>query len=276
VTKHRTPWELGATTMRAFADDVWELYDTTGDWTQAVDVSGQYPAKLAELKEKFLIEAARYQVLPLDDRTRERPSGARSGHPAAMSRTRRARLLPSLQPLEERAAPNFKNTSYRLEAALRVGPEPCSAVVLSNGGRFGGFALYLLDSKPVFCQNVNGTYRGYVRSDAALAAGEHTITFEFTYDGGGLGRGGTGRLSVDGALVAEGRIERSTPLMYGMGTTLDVGVARGTPVTEEFLGNSRSAVHLSGAVLHHVDVLIGDDQLQPPREELERVDLATH
>lgn len=279
VTKHRTPWELGATDLVGFADDLWELYDTTSDWTQAADVAEKYPEKVAELKEKFLIEAARYQVLPLDDRTRDRPTGARSGHPAAMSRVSRARLLPTLEPLEERAAPNFKNTSFCLDARVTVagpGDATATAVLLSVGGRFGGFALYLHEGVPTFCQNVDGRYHGYVRATAALASGEHSVSFEFGYDGGGYGRGGTGRLLVDRAVVGEGRIARTTPLMYGMGTTLDVGIARGTPVSAEFLGNGRSAFGASCGTLHHVDIAIGPDQLAVPRQELERVDLATH
>lgn len=275
VTAHRAPWLMATPGVELpdFIADRWELYDTNVDWSQARDLADQYPEKLEELKQLFLVEAAKYQVLPLDDRTVGRNAAPESRPPHPLKGRRSITLYPHMNGLVESAASSFFNRSYVLTAALQTRDQPCEGMLVSMGGRFGGFALYVLDSTPVFCYNFSGGGRTYIRSGQPLPADVREVALAFDYDGGGLGKGGSARLTVDGVEVAQGRIERTTRAIFSLNEQLDIGVNRGSPVSEEFADRGRFA--FSGA-LAYVRIDLPRAEHAVSEEERRRIALATH
>ncbi|WP_009478676.1 arylsulfatase [Rhodococcus sp. JVH1] len=274
VTQHRVPWRLDQARPAPFAEDVWELYDTTTDWTQAHNVAHIFPEKLAELQERFLVEAARYQVFPLDDRMTEKINPKVAGRRDLMGDRLSVTLRPGLPGLREDAAPNMKNRSFTLTASLAVPSEdPVSGVIIAQGGRFGGWSLYLIDGKVCFCHNVCGLQRYTVRHTVPLSPGEHEVTLRFDYDGGGLGRGGIATISIDGVEVQSGRIDSTTPFFFSIDETMDVGRDRGTPVTEDY---PQGTANKFGGQLNWVRVDLGVEQDEPSPAETLRAILTTH
>lgn len=272
VTKHRAPWEL-FDTAPALAEDVWELYDTSADWTQARDVALKHPEKLAELKQLFLIEAAKYQVLPLDDRVIERLDPEISRRPDLMAGRRAIVLLPSMPGLHELAAPNFKNTSFTLTALIEVPLQGAEGVLVAQGGRFGGWSLYVKDGVPCYCHNLAGVERMYMRADRPLSPGRRTVEFRFVYDGGGLGKAGTATMLIDGQLAGAGRIDRTTGHYFSHTETLDVGIDRLTPVTEEYPSAPGNAFN---GTIDSVHIDLGIDALEPSAADKARAARIIH
>lgn len=273
VTLHRAPWLMATHGLQlpAFEQDRWELYDTTVDWSQSRDLAAEFPEKLEELKQKFLVEAARYQVLPLDDRTVTRNAAPQDRPPHPLRGRTGITLYPHMNGLPEKAAPSFFNRSYVITASVETGGKPCEGVLASVGGRFGGLALYVVDSKPVFCYNFSGGGLTFVRSDAELTADSREVRLEFDYDGGGIGKGGTATLSVDGVAVASERIEQTTRAMFSMNEQLDIGVNRGSEVCDEIVGRFAFTGRL-----HHVRVDLPGEGRPETAAERQRVALATH
>jgi arylsulfatase A-like enzyme len=231
VTKHRTPWQTVGDVGIAFDDDVWELYDGSADWTQAHDLSEQNPEKLHELQRLFLIEATRYGVLPLDDRSFERVLPEYSKKPALIGG--RQILFPGMGGLTEQHVINWRNKSWSLTANIIVPDDGASGVLMNLGGHGGGWAFYLKDSVPTFCYNLFGIDRTHVRAEQSVGAGEHRLRMTFAYDGGGLGKGGEVALSVDGTTVGSGRVEHTQPIGFGYEPT-DVGHDILSPVTDDY------------------------------------------
>ncbi|NKR69766.1 sulfatase-like hydrolase/transferase [Rhodococcus hoagii] len=232
VTKHRTPWQIPGGAGIAFDDDVWELYDGAADWTQARDLAKEYPERLRELQRLFLIEASRYNVLPLDDRTFERVLPGLSGKPRLVPGNRQV-LLPGMQALLEMHIVNCRNRSWSLTAQVDVPDGGARGVILNLGGHAGGWSFYFRDGRPTFCYNLFGIERSYIRAPDTVGVGLHQVRSEFAYDGGGLGKGGTVTLFVDGTAVAEGRVERTEPIGFGYEFS-DVGRDSLSTVTPEY------------------------------------------
>jgi arylsulfatase len=264
VTKHRTPW-LHAEDV-AYADDAWELYDTTTDWTQARDLAGRHPERLAELQQLFLDEARRHHVLPLDDRRAERQNAAGRRDTAAL---RSLTLGPGAGRLREAAVPSLKNTSFRVVAEVEGGR---SGVLVAQGGRFAGWSLYVVDGRPSYAYNHVGLEVTHVRGGQRLPEGRATVELRFAYDGGGVGRGGEVTLLLDGDVVGSGRVERTVPFFFSMDETLDVGVDRGTPVTEDY--GTEDGFRFDGRV-EAVTITAGDDALEPTDDQLLQAVLVT-
>ena len=232
VTKHATPW-VAMAELPAFTDDVWELYGP-GDWTQATDLAAQMPDKLAELQELFLAEARRYNVLPLDDRRVERFDAKIAGRPELVS-GRSQILYGGMGRLTESSVINLKNVSHAVAADVEIPDGGASGVVVSQGGAFGGWSLYLrADGTPAYCYNLMGMRSTTVAGSQPLAAGRRRLVMVFDYDGGGPGRGGTVTLKVDGESVAEGRLEATVPLVFSLDETCDVGHDTGSPVSSDY------------------------------------------
>jgi arylsulfatase A-like enzyme len=229
-TVHRpTPWDLNAGVIPPLDEDVWELYDTTADWSQARDLAAEHPERLEQLKQLFLIEAARNQVLPLDDRAMAvRRNASDRGEIRSMTFHGRTRRMP------HDAIPNTIGTSHTLSARVIVPETRATGVICAQGGRFSGYALYCTEGRLNYCHNVGNSVFSYVRACEPLTPGAHTVEYRFEYDGGGLGKGGTGSLWVDGACVGEGRIERTISFMFVIGEDFDVGLDSLTPVTDEY------------------------------------------
>jgi arylsulfatase A-like enzyme len=253
VTKHRTPWETGIEVKPpAFDDDVWELYDTTTDWTQAHDLASEHPDKLHELQRLWLIEAVKYQVVPLDDRFVERGLPDTAGRPSLIQGKRQL-LFSGMGRLTENSVVNNKNASFSLTAEVTVPEEGAEGVIVAQGGVTGGLSLYAKDGKPKYCYNFFGLERYYVQGTTAIPSGTHQVRMEFAYDGGGLGKGGTTTLYIDGEAAGEGRIEQTEAFLFSADETLDVGNEFGSPVTTDY-GQRK----FSGKV-HWVEIDVGLD-----------------
>src|SRR3954466_937702 len=233
VTRHRTPWVMVGETP-AFDDDVWELYDTSEDWTQFEDVSGQHPERLHELQRLFLIEAARNNVLPLDDRGAERLIAKVAGRPELVSGTRQ-RLFGGMGRLTESSVVSIKNKSHAVTAEIVV-PEDggASGVIIAQGGSIGGWSLYALEGKLRYCYNLFGIQRFYVGSDREIPEGTRQVRMEFDYAGPGLGKGGTVRLFLDGEQVGEGAVGATAAMIFSADDTCDVGREDGALVAEDY------------------------------------------
>jgi arylsulfatase A-like enzyme len=230
VTRHSIPWV--ATEMPAFADDVWELYGPE-DWTQAHDLADDQPDKLRELQEVFLTEARKYNVLPLDDRRFERFNPDIAGRPQLVRGSSQL-LFGRMGRLSESSIVPLKNKSHSITAQVDVPETGVDGVIISQGGAFGGFALYAKDGKPAYCYNLFGLQRFKVYGEAPIPAGEHQVRMELAYDGGGLGKGGDVKLYVDGEQVGEGRVDATVPMVFSADETTDVGSDTATPVSDDY------------------------------------------
>jgi arylsulfatase A-like enzyme len=229
VTRHSLPWVL--TEMPAYDDDVWELYGPD-DWTQAHDLAAEQPEKLAELQRLFLIEAARYDVLPLDDRRFERFNADLAGRPQLI-RGKSQILFGGMTRLSENSVLVIKNKSHSVTAQFDVPEGGAEGVIVAQGGAFGGFSLYVKDGRPAYCYNTFGVERYKVYGSDPIPPGEHQVRMEFHYDGGGLGKGGDVKLYLDGDEVGQGRVEMTVPMVFSADETTDVGSDSATPVTDD-------------------------------------------
>lgn len=234
VTRHQTaPWLLLGEKTPAFDDDVWELYNTEKDWSQANDLSKQFPEKLHELQRLFLIEATKYNVLPLDDRGAERFNSDLAGRPVLI-KGKTQLLFPGMGRLNENCVLNIKNKSHAVTAQIGVPKSGAEGVIIKQGGNIGGWSLYAKDGKLKYCYNVGGVQRFYVESANKLTAGEHQVRMEFAYAGGGLGKGGKVTLYVDGKNVGEGNIAMTQAMVFSADDGCDVGVDTGSPVSPDY------------------------------------------
>ena len=232
VTRHSTPWVMSPT-LPSLEEDVWELYDTNTDWTQARDLAAEQPEKLAELQQLFLEEARKYNVLPLDDRRVERLDAETAGRPTLIKGGSQL-LFSGMGRLSESSLVNIKNKSHAVTAEIVVPEGGASGVLVAQGGAFGGWSLYLHDGRPTYCYSFFGVQRFKVAADGQVPEGKHQVRMEFTYDGGGLAKGGGVTLYVDGQSVAEGRVEHTQPLIFSADETADVGHETGTTVSDDY------------------------------------------
>ena len=235
VTRHGTPWVMVQDGVRrSFDDDEWELYNTNVDWTQAHDLAEEHPEKLRELQQLFLVEAAKHNVLPLDDRMTERENPLEAGRLDLMGDRRSVTFHAGAKRLTEETAPNVKNRSHTLTALVEVPEAGAEGVLVAQGGRTGGWSFYVHDGKPCYAYNYFGSVVQHVRAREALGAGEHEISVRFDYDGGGVGKGGAVTVRVDGADVASGRVDATIPYYFAFDETFDIGVDRASPVTDDY------------------------------------------
>jgi arylsulfatase A-like enzyme len=233
VTQHRIPWEVGAIKTRAFDDDVWELYDTNTDWAQSRDLAKKMPEKLRELQRLWLIEAAKYNVIPIDDRLAERFNPDIAGRPQLI-RGSRQMLFGGMKGLSTHAILSLMNKTFALTAEVAVPDAGAQGVIFAWGGITGGFSLYAKDGKLKYCYNFLGLKHFFVEGTKAIPAGKHQVRMEFAYDGGGPAKGGTVSLYTDGEKVGEGRIEMTEPFAFSADETADVGVEEGSPVSPDY------------------------------------------
>jgi arylsulfatase len=237
-TIHRAPWE--PTPRRPLAEDIWELYDTRSDFSLANDLSAQHPKKLAELQALFMSEAERNHALPIDDRVFERIIASNVGRPDPMAGRTSLVLAEGMTGMTENVFLNIKNRSVTITAEVEVPQGGANGIVIAQGGRFGGWALYVKDGKPAYDYNFLGIERFTVAAGEPLKPGKATIRFEFAYDGGGLGKGGTGTLYVDGKKAGQGRIGRTQPTIFSADESADVGIDLATPVVEAIGAEAKS------------------------------------
>ncbi len=231
VTRHSTPWVVEP--LPPFDDDVWELYDTTQDWSQAHDLSKEMPEKLHELQRLFLIEAVRYGVLPLDDRRIERFNPDLAGRPVLI-RGKSQLLFSGMGRLTENSLLNLKNKSHAVTAEIVVADGNANGVIVAQGGTFGGWSLYAREGRLKYCYNLLGLQRFYAEAASPLPSGKHQVRMEFAYDGGGLAKGGNVSLFVDGIPVGEGRVAATHPMIFSADETAEVGYESASPVAEDY------------------------------------------
>jgi arylsulfatase A-like enzyme len=233
VTKHQTPWEMVGGTLPAFDEDVWELYDGSTDWTQANDLAAQMPDKLRELQRLWLIEATKYNVLPLDDRMAERVNPDIAGRPQLIDGTSQL-FFEGMGRLSENSVVSIKNKSFAVTAEITVRDGGSSGVIIAQGAKFGGWSLYLHDGCPAFTYNVLGIHEFRTVAADPVPAGTHQVRMEFDYDGGGLGKGGDVTLFVDGEKAGDGRVDFTQAMIFSADETTDVGYDSGTPVASDY------------------------------------------
>jgi arylsulfatase len=230
-TIHRAPWE--AKPRRTLEDNTaWQLYDTRSDFSLANDLAAKNPQKLAELQAVFLAEARKYHVLPMDDRVFERLDAASVGRPDLMGGRTSMTLAEGMSGMMEGVFVNVKNRSKTITAELELPQGTTNGTIIAQGGRFGGWSLYVKDGVPGYAYNFLGLQQTSIDSSKSLPSGKATVKFDFAYDGGGPGKGGLGTLYINGEKVAEGRIEHTQAGMFSADETADVGIDLGTPVVE--------------------------------------------
>jgi arylsulfatase A-like enzyme len=229
-TVHRAPWE--SQSRHPLKEDLWELYDVRKDFSLSQDLAKEHPQKLAEMQSLFMSEAVKYNVLPIDDRLLERFTASAVGRPDVMAGRTSMTLGEGMTGMMENVFIDVKNHSKTITAELVIPEGGASGVILAQGGRFGGWSLYLKDGKPAYTYNFLGLNRYTVNAPEPLPVGKSTVVFDFAYDGGGVGKGGTGVLSVNGGKVAEGRIDRTQPRIFSADETADVGIDDATPVAD--------------------------------------------
>jgi arylsulfatase len=232
TTPPAPPWLMGTAKL---PEDVvngykWELYNLAEDFSQFNDLAAKNPDRLRELKEVFLIEATKYQVFPLDNSVLPRLLAARPSATAGRTEFTYKGEMPGLPPSD---APSILNRSYTITAEVEVPEGGGDGMLVTLGGRFGGYGLYLLKGNPVFTYNFLDLQRFRWEGKDALAAGKHTVVFDFKYDGPGFGKGGTGVLSVDGTEVATRKTPHSIPFLMTIDETFDVGTDSRTPVDDK-------------------------------------------
>ncbi len=266
VTRHKTPWVFAGEKVPAFDDDVWELYDTTKDWSQANNLAKQMPEKLHELQRLWLIEAARYNVLPLDDRFVERVNPDWAGRPTLIKGKSQI-LFRGMGRLSENCTLNLKNKSHSVTAEIVVPPIGAEGVIVAQGGNIGGWSLYAKGGKLKYCYNYLGIQHFYAESSSPLPPGQHQVRMEFVYAGGGVGKGGTATLYVDGKKVGECKLAATSIYIFSADDGCDVGEDSGSPVSPDYssCGNQFNGV-VRGVQLAIAENAVNLDHLVNPEE----------
>ena len=232
----------------------WELYHVSEDFSEAVNLADKNPAKLRELQDLFWSEAAKYNVLPIDNSRMERMDV--SIRPSLTRGRSVFTFYPGQTRIPEGSAPDMKNKSWKVGADVDIPAGGADGVIATQGGRFAGWGLYLLGGKPVFHYNLAGVQRFTIAARDKIAPGRHTVLVEFKYDGGGIAKGGAVTIRVDDKPVAQGRIERTLPFRMTVDETLDIGEDTGTPVSEDY----KVPFKFTGT-LNRVLVRLGDEKL---------------
>jgi arylsulfatase len=248
----RLPW-MNAGSF-SFEDDTWELYDIEKDFSEYKDVAAEHPQRLRELQTLFYAEAGKYNVLPLDDRFAERADPAL--RPSLIAGRTDFTYYAGAFRVAESSAPNIKNRSHTITAHVDMPERGGDGVLVAEGGIVGGFTLYVKDRKPVYEYNWFTQARYKIAGPAALPAGPCTIVVDFAYDGGGVGKGGTVTLTVNGKEAAKGRVEKTEPVRFSADETFDVGCDTGSPVSADY----RSPFPFTGTI-KKVELTLGEEKL---------------
>jgi arylsulfatase A-like enzyme len=268
VTKHKTPWILVGEKTVPFDDDNWELYDTNKDWSQANDLSKQMPEKLHELQRLWLIEATRYNVLPLDDRVAERLNPDLAGRPVLI-RGNTQILFGSMGRLSENSIISVKNKSHSVTAVLEVPKSGAEGVIIAQGGNIGGWSFYAKGGKLKYCYNLLGINYFYVEGKTVLPPGEHQVRMEFAYAGGGLGKGGKVSLYIDGKKDGEGTVAATAAMIFSADDGCDIGQDTGSPVSQDYgpRGNEFTG-HVKGVQIALAAAAEEADHMVSPEEAI--------
>lgn len=228
-TIHRAPWLFKP--PQTLQEDKWELYNSLEDFSLSNDLAAKDPEKLRNLQEQFMREAEIYYVLPIDDRLLERTNAALVDRPTIMEGRNSLTLGEGMKGMGVDIFIDLRNTSYRITADVQVA-ENANGVIVCQGGTFGGLSFYIKDGKPSFTYNFLGLEQYHVTAAQPLKPGKYTLVFDFQYDGGGMGKGGTGKIMIDGQKVAENRFPKTQLGIFSVDDLADVGIDEGTPVAD--------------------------------------------
>ena len=268
-TIHKAPWEFNPRNL--LENDKWELYDTRADFSLSDDLAAKNPEKLREMQGLFMTEAVKYQVLPLDDRLLDRFNAALAGRPDLMAGRTSLTVYQGMRGMMENVFINTKNASHSITAEVSIPKGGGTGVILAQGGRFGGWSLYLKDGKPAYTYNWLGLKRYTIAAQKALPAGKASIRYEFAYDGGGFCKGGVGTIFVNNKKVAQGRVENTQGYLLSLDEGADVGEDGETPVVEDY-GNP--APHKFNSKIEKVTIDVKKMQMAGALEE-ERIKQTT-
>ncbi len=251
---HRAPWEPKARRALAEEDSAWELYDTTKDFSLVNNLAAEHPEKLAEMQKLFLSEAEKNFALPIDDRTFERFNPETAGRPDLMGKRTSITLAEGMTGMSENTFLNIKNKSKTITVEIEI-PKGTLAngTLIAQGGRFGGWSLYVKDGIPGYHYNYLGLEQFSVVATEKLPEGKSTLRFEFAYEGGGPGKGGPGTIYLNDKKIGEGTIAKTQPAMFSADETADVGIDLATPVVEA-IGSGRKS-KFTGQI-HQVTVTV--------------------
>jgi arylsulfatase len=238
----RVPWDVAGAVSQDPASYPYELYDLSKDWTQCENVAAKYPEKLKELENLFWAEAAKYQVMPLDACMSTRAVAPR---PSLAAGRTQFTWIGGVTGTPNGDAPSILDSSFNFKANVNIPEGGAEGMIVTQGGRFGGYGFYILKGKPVFLYNFVDLERTRWEGADVLKPGRHTIEFDFKYDGlgigtlafnnvSGIGRGGTGVLRVDGKEVARQNVEHTIPLIMQWDENFDIGADTGTPVSNDY------------------------------------------
>ena len=222
TTPPAPPWLMGTKEMPEVVNGYkWELYNINDDYSESEDLAAKMPEKLNEMQELFMAEAARYDVLPLDNSVLPRILTPKPSYTAGRELFEYTGELPGIASSN---APNILNKSYTITAVVEVPKGGGNGMLVTEGGHFGGYGFYILKGKPTFTYNMLALEQTKVQGKDVLTPGKHTLVFDFNYDGPGFGKGGTGILSVDGKEVARQQIPNTIPIIMTLDETFDIGV----------------------------------------------------
>jgi arylsulfatase len=255
VTKHRTPWKLAASDkVVAFDDDVWELYDGSKDHSQAHDLAQEMPDMLHKLQRVFIIEATKYNALPLDDRGIERFNAELVGRPQTIKGKKQI-LFPGMKRISESSVLNIKNKSFQVTAQVVVPTTGGQGTIIAQGGADGGWGLMMEKGALRFAYNLLGINVFVTDAQQPLPEGEHQVRMEFAYAGGGLAKGGAVTLYYDGQLAGQGKVLATQPMVFSASEGVEIGRELGTTV----LPKSNPKASVFNGEIKWVELSIGDD-----------------
>jgi len=232
TTPKTAPWIPSQTSKNAHTGYEWELYNVEEDFSQADNLADKHPEKLQSLKDRFIVEATKYNVLPLDDSNVERFDV--SNRPSYAAGRDTFTFREGMIRIPEGSSPDLKNRSWEIEAKVAIPEKDANGVIITHGGRFNGVGLYVLDGKPCFTYNYLNLERTNLRGEDVLSPGAHTLQVKFDYSGGGVGKPADIELLVDGKSVDKDRAEKTIPNRVSLDETLDVGEDTGTPISEDY------------------------------------------
>jgi len=274
TTPLRAPWVTfgGAASPDDFK---WELYNIKQDFSQASNLAASNPAKLKELQAAFDVEAKKYNVFPLDSSFAERADPAI--RPSLTRGRNQFTYYPGMIRIPEGSAPDFKNRSWAIAAEVVIPDSGAASGVLATmGGRFGGWGLFLQDSKPTFAYALSNQpeHKFRISSDKPLPPGPHVVRVGFAYEGGGIGKGATATLFVDGQPVAEGKIPQTIRVRFSLDETFDIGMDTGTPVVEDYVDKMPFA--FTGTLKKFVVILEPEKLTPEERKALREAEAKAH
>jgi arylsulfatase len=252
----RLPWLAGSVD---FDQDTWELYNIDDDFSEYSDLSAKEPQRLAQLKDLFMAEAGKYNVLPLDDRFTERADPRM--RPSLIEGRTEFTYFAGVSRVAENSAPNTKNRSHSITAHIDMPADGGDGVLVAEGGVVGGFTLYVKDRRPVYEYNCLTLDRYRVVGSAPLPVGPCTVRVEFESDGG-IGKGGNVKLSVNGKEVGSGRVEKTVPARFSADETFDIGCDTGSPVSADY----QSPFAFTGT-MKKVEIKLEEEKLTPAEKE---------